>query len=52
KEKILAARRAGIKNIILCKDNKRHVEEIEKEYLKDLKFHYVGKMSEVLNLVF
>ncbi|MCL2414750.1 MAG: endopeptidase La [Bacteroidales bacterium] len=51
KEKILAARRAGIKNIILCKDNKRHIEEIEKEYLKDLKFHYVGKMSEVLNLV-
>jgi len=52
KEKILAARRAGIKNIILCKDNKRHVEEIEKEYLKDLKFHYVRKMSEILKLVF
>jgi len=52
KEKILAARRAGIKHIILCKDNKRHVDEIEKEYLKDLKFHYVRKMSEILKLVF
>jgi len=52
KEKILAARRAGIKHIILCKDNKRHVDEIEKEYLKDLKFHYIRKMSEILKLVF
>jgi ATP-dependent Lon protease len=52
KEKILAAKRAGIKHIILCKDNKRHIEEIEKEYLKDLEFHYISKMSEVLNLVF
>jgi ATP-dependent Lon protease len=52
KEKILAAKRAKISNIVLCKDNKRHVEEIEKEYLSGLKFHYVDKMSEVLNLVF
>jgi len=52
KEKILAAKRAGIEHIVLCKDNKRHVEEIEKEYLKNLKFHYINKMSEVLNLVF
>ncbi|MCL2027684.1 MAG: endopeptidase La [Bacteroidales bacterium] len=52
KEKILAAKRAGITNIVLCKDNKRHIEEIEKEYLKDLTFHYIGKMNEVLNLVF
>jgi ATP-dependent Lon protease len=52
KEKILAAKRAGIENIVLCKDNKRHVEEIEKDYLKNLNFHYIGKMSEVLNLVF
>jgi ATP-dependent Lon protease len=50
KEKILAAKRAGIENIVLCKDNKRHVEEIEKEYLKNLKFYYIGKMSEILNL--
>jgi ATP-dependent Lon protease len=52
KEKILAAKRAGIKHIILCKDNKRHIEEIEKDYLKDLEFHYISKMSEVLDLVF
>ncbi|MCL2682805.1 MAG: endopeptidase La [Bacteroidales bacterium] len=52
KEKILAAKRAGIENIVLCKDNKRHVEEIEKDYLKNLKFHYIDKMSEVLGLVF
>jgi len=51
KEKILAAKRAGIQNIVLCKDNKRHVEEIEKDYLKNLNFHYIDKMSEVLNLV-
>jgi ATP-dependent Lon protease len=51
KEKILAAKRAGITNIVLCKDNKRHIDEIEKEYLKDLKFHYIGKMGEVLDLV-
>ncbi len=52
KEKILAAKRSGIQNIILCKDNKRHVEEIEKTYLSGLKFYYINKMSEVLNLVF
>jgi ATP-dependent Lon protease len=52
KEKILAAKRAGIKNIILCKDNKRHIDEIEKDYLKNLEFHYIGGMSEVLDLVF
>ncbi|NNE29565.1 MAG: endopeptidase La [Saprospiraceae bacterium] len=50
KEKILAAKRAGIKEIILCQDNQRHVDEIEKEYLKDLEIHYVSRMSEVLNL--
>ncbi|MDR1951881.1 MAG: endopeptidase La [Bacteroidales bacterium] len=50
KEKILAAKRAKIENIILCKDNKRHVEEIEKEYLKGLNFYYIDKMNEVLNL--
>ncbi|MDR2906788.1 MAG: endopeptidase La, partial [Bacteroidales bacterium] len=51
KEKILAAKRAGIHNIMLCKDNKRHIQEIEKDYLKGLKFHYIEKMSEALNLV-
>lgn len=51
KEKILAARRAGIKNIILCKTNKKNIEEINKEYLKGLKFHYVENMMQVLDMV-
>lgn len=50
KEKILAAKRAGIREIILCKDNRKHVEEVEPEYLGDLKFHYVDRMDEVLDL--
>jgi len=49
KEKILAARRAGIKEVLLCKENAKHVAEIEAEYIKDLKFHYVSTMDEVLN---
>ena len=50
KEKILAAKRAGIKEIILCEQNRRDVEEIKKDYLKDLKFHYVKDMLEVIDL--
>lgn len=50
KEKILAAKRAGIKEIILCIDNKKDIEEIKKEYIKDLKFHYVEKMIDVVKL--
>ena len=49
KEKILAARRAGIKEVLLCKENAKHVAEIEAEYIKDLNFHYVSTMDEVLN---
>lgn len=52
KEKILAAKRAGIREIILCKDNRKHVEEIPAIYIEGLTFHYVNKMSEVLSLVF
>jgi len=48
KEKILAAKRADIKEIILSIDNKRDVEEIKKDYLKGLKFHYVQQMIEVV----
>jgi ATP-dependent Lon protease len=51
KEKILAAKRAGLKEIILCKSNKKDVEEINPAYIKGLKFHYVDKMDEVLKLV-
>ncbi len=48
KEKILAAKRANIKEIILCHENKRDIDEIKPEYLEGLKFHYVKEMSEVL----
>ena len=50
KEKILAAKRAGIKDIILSKDNKKDIDEIKKDYIKDMKFHYVSEMIEVVNL--
>ncbi|MBL0103563.1 MAG: endopeptidase La [Bacteroidetes bacterium] len=50
KEKILAAKRAGIKDIILSADNKKDIEEIKRDYLKDLKFHYVTEMMEVIQL--
>lgn len=50
KEKILAAKRANIKEIILCHENKRDIEEIKPEYVKGLKFHYVDKMSEVIEI--
>ncbi|OIQ22450.1 MAG: endopeptidase La [Flavobacterium sp. MedPE-SWcel] len=48
KEKILAAKRANIKEIILCEENKRDIDEIKKEYLTGLTFHYVSEMSDVL----
>jgi len=50
KEKILAAKRAGIKDLILCKENQKHIEEINTEYMKGLTFHYVEKMEEVLDI--
>ncbi|MBL7473190.1 endopeptidase La [Robertkochia sediminum] len=50
KEKILAAKRARIKEIILCEENRRDVEEIKEEYLKGLKFHYVKEMKEVIDI--
>lgn len=49
-EKILAAKRANIKEIILCKANEKDILEIKEDYVKDLKFHYVSKMSEVIAL--
>ncbi len=48
KEKILAAKRANIKEIILCHENKSDVDEIKPEYLNGVTFHYVKEMSEVL----
>ncbi|GGH02034.1 Lon protease [Polaribacter pacificus] len=50
KEKILAAKRANIKEIILCKENEKDILEIKESYLKGLTFHYVTDMSEVIQL--
>ena len=50
KEKILAAKRARIKEILLCEENRRDIEEIKDEYLKGLTFHFVSDMSEVINI--
>lgn len=48
KEKILAAKRADIKELILCIENKKDIEDIKPKYLKGLKFHYVANMKEVI----
>lgn len=50
KEKILAAKRANIKEVILCEKNRQDIEEIEPEYLKGLTFHFVKEMKEVLEI--
>lgn len=50
KEKILAAKRANIKEIILCKSNRKDILEIKEDYIKDLNFHYVSEMKEVIDL--
>lgn len=49
-EKILAAKRANIKEIILCEENRKDIEEIKQDYVKGLKFHYVKEMKEVVKL--
>ena len=50
KEKILAAKRAKITEIILCQENKKNIEEIDSIYLKGLTFHYVSNMHQVLDI--
>jgi ATP-dependent Lon protease len=50
KEKILAAKRAGIKEIILCRRNEKDIQEINERYLKGLKFYFVEEMNEVLEI--
>ncbi|HCA09071.1 MULTISPECIES: endopeptidase La [unclassified Chryseobacterium] len=49
KEKLLAATRAGIKEVILCEANRKDVEEIKKDYLKNLTVHYVNRMEDVID---
>jgi ATP-dependent Lon protease len=48
KEKILAAKRAGIKEVILCWQNEKDIQDINQDYIKGLKFHYVKEMNQVL----
>ncbi len=50
KEKILAAKRAGIKEVMLCRENRKHVEDIEAEYIQGLNFRYVDRMEDVLDV--
>jgi ATP-dependent Lon protease len=50
KEKVLAAKRAGLREIILCWQNEKDVEDINAEYIKGVKFHYVKTMNQVLEL--
>lgn len=50
REKILAAKRAGINEIILCKENQKDIDEIKPEYLKGVTFHYVSDIQEVIKL--
>lgn len=50
KEKVLAAKRAGIKEIILCWQNEKDVQEIDSEFIKGMKFHFVKTMQQVLEL--
>ena len=52
KEKILAAKRAGCEEIILCKDNRKDIEEINQAYLEGLTFHYVERMMQVVEIAF
>jgi ATP-dependent Lon protease len=50
KEKVLAAKRAGLKEIILCWQNEKDVQEINAEFIKGMRFHYVKTMQQVLEL--
>ena len=50
KEKVLAAKRAGLKEIILCWQNEKDVQEINPDFIKGIEFHFVKTMKEVLEL--
>jgi len=52
KEKILAAKRAGINTIVISQENRRDIEDIKEIYIKGLTFHYVDRVDEVLKFVF
>lgn len=50
REKILAAKRSGLKEIVMCEENRKNVEEINEKYLKGLKFHYVTDVNQVIDI--
>jgi ATP-dependent Lon protease len=50
KEKVLAAKRAGIKDVILCTENQKDVEEINKDFIKGINFKYVNTIDELIDL--
>jgi ATP-dependent Lon protease len=50
KEKVLAAKRAGLKEIVLCWQNEKDIQEINPEFIKGMRFHYVKTMQQVLDL--
>ena len=50
KEKLLAARRANLTDIILSKENQKDIEEIKADYVKGLRFHYIDEMKEIKDL--
>ena len=52
KEKILAAKRAGVSTIVICEDNRKDIEDIKEIYVKGLTFHYVKTIEDVLNFIF
>ena len=51
KEKILAAKRAGITDLVLCEDNRKDVEEINEKYVAGLNFHYFRNVKDVIDYV-
>ncbi|HEX2534278.1 MAG TPA: S16 family serine protease [Chitinophagaceae bacterium] len=50
KEKVLAAKRAGLRDLILCVQNEKDVQEINPEYIKGVRFHFVKNMNQVIDL--
>jgi ATP-dependent Lon protease len=50
KEKVLAAKRAGLRDIILCWQNEKDVQEINQEFIKGVNFHYVKTMNQVIDI--
>ena len=52
KEKILAAKRAGVKTIVICEDNRKDIEDINEKYISGLSFHYVETIEDVISFVF